>query len=660
MTVDKQGLAEIAKAIRGLSIDAIDKANSGHPGLPLGCADLTAALFAGHLRYNPNDPQWEGRDRFVLSAGHGSMLLYSILHLAGYGISLDDIKQFRQLHSPCAGHPEYGEAPGIETTTGPLGQGMAMGIGMAINQKALAARTGFSGFNDSRVFILAGDGCLMEGVSAEAASLAGHLGLDNVVVIYDANDICLDGPITECFTESVQKRFEAYGWDVMTIDGHDVDAVNKAYSWAESKNQKPKLICAKTTIGYGSPNRGGTSEAHGKPLGEEEAALTKQALGISLEKFYVSSEVKELFKSITAEKVRAYDAWNESFSTWLSDPSNKQQWALFTDVNTTVSDAKPTLLEKDLKPNQPTRSSSSEFIQVLAKEFPFILGGSADLSCSDNTMIKDVGIITKDDFSKRNIKFGVREFAMSAIQTGIALQGRFKPFCGTFLTFSDYMKNSIRLAALMNVNVIYQLTHDTIFLGEDGPTHQPIEHLASLRSIPNVKVFRPADEDEVKGAWLSALTSSGPAALVLSRQKIVSLPFTDATAVEKGAYICHTSEKDSADFCIIATGAELGLAWEVTQALEQNGFSVRLVSMPCFENFENQSDAYKEATLGGNIKQFVSIEAQSSFGWHKYIGKDGIAISMDSFGLSANADDLAKHFGFTREAILARLIKVPA
>jgi transketolase len=648
----------IANVIRGLSMDAIDAANSGHPGLPLGCAELAAVLYGKMLRHNPQSPQWINRDRFILSAGHGSMLLYAVLHLAGYPVTVDHIKRFRQYHSPTAGHPEFREIPGIETTTGPLGQGVATAIGMALGQKMAAAHLELdqTSLLDAKVFVLAGDGCLMEGITAEASSLAGHLCLDNVVLIYDSNNICLDGETKECFTEDTALRYKSYGWDVITIDGHNIPEIEDAFSKVRDQ-KKPTLIIAKTTIGKGSPSYQGKNDAHGKAFGPQESILTKKALGLPEDKlFYVPEAVYTFFDARQQELQQQEEAWHKTLEKWSQENPDKR---LILDslqgqlISSSTMEAIKTL---DLKSGLATRQISGQILQKLCEVLPFLIGGSADLSSSDNTFMKAGGVVSASHFGAKNIKFGVREFAMAAMVSGLALQGMWLPFCGTFMTFSDYMKNAIRLAALMNLHVIYQFTHDSIFLGEDGPTHQPVEHLASLRSIPNLTVIRPADVNEVKGAWMYALSHTSPTALILSRQGLPNLDTTSPDAVFKGGYVIKEGSKPTIDFCILATGSELHLALNVASELENKGRSVRVISMVSFEIFDQQNDVYKQSVLGGDVKRYVSIEAQSSFGWHKYIGRDGIAISIDSFGLSAPASDLAKHFGFTVPDIVQKLV----
>lgn len=654
MTLDTQMLSKIANTIRGLSIDAINQANSGHPGLPLGCAELGAYLYTHGLIHNPKAPQWANRDRFVLSAGHGSMLQYACLHLAGFEISLDDIKSFRQLHSPTAGHPEYREVPGVETTTGPLGQGIATAVGMALGQKINQAQYGVP--LDHHTIVLAGDGCIMEGISSEASSFAGHLKLDNLIVIYDSNDICLDGPISECLTEDVKKRYESYGWNVTKIDGHDITAIHTAIQAAKTSD-KPTLIEAKTIIGKGSPNKAGSSSVHGSPLGQEEGLLTKQSLGLPETSFYVPEDVKQYFSNLQNEQEKTHKEWEIAYAAWAQTNPEKAAAYEISTKRELSAQALEALKSLELADGKATRALSNSVIQTIAESCPFIIGGSADLSCSDSTAINSSGAITADDFSARNVKYGVREFAMGAIASGLYLYGNIKPFVGTFLTFSDYMKNAIRLAALMNLGVVYQFTHDSILLGEDGPTHQPVEHLASLRSIPNLTVIRPADGTEVKAAWKTALTSENPVALILSRQGLPNLPTSSFEDAQKGAYIIKKESKDTIDHCIIATGSEVSLALDVAAQLESESHSVRVVSMPSMELFDLQDKAYRNAVLPNLVGTYSVIEAQSSFGWHKYIGKDGIAFTVDKFGLSAPANDLKVVYGFTVSNITETLKK---
>lgn len=656
----KEKLSKIAMTIRGLSIDAVQKANSGHPGLPLGDAEIGAYLWGVFLRYNPKNPNWMNRDRFILSAGHGSMLLYSVLHLSGYDLSLEDLKQFRQLHSKTPGHPESLDTPGVETTTGPLGQGLGNAIGQALGLKLLEARfnTESQTVLDSKVIILMGDGCVMEGVSNEVSSLAGHLQLNNVIAIYDANGICLDGPISETLSENTKMRYQALGWDVKEIDGNNLDAIHEALAPLRERQEKPTLIIAHTVIGKGSPNKAGTSSVHGSPLGPEEVRLTKQNLGLPEEPFYVPQSVKDFFR----EKLTLDEAheilWNKNFDGWSHDnPALRTLWDEMKS-KALPADIENKLRELSIKSPIAGRKASQETVTFLGERLPFLVGGSADLSVSDLTMMKPFPIVKRGDFKGRNIKYGVREFGMATMASGLAETGMILPFIGTFLTFSDYMRNAIRLASLMRLQVVYQFTHDSIFLGEDGPTHQPVEHYAALRAIPQLQVIRPGDAREVKMSWLAALYYNGPTALLLSRQNIPDVPGTDvpyAEGVGRGAYLIK-KEKGKADYTLIATGSELALAYDVATELEKKGKQVRLVSMPSWEIFEAQDEAYKKSIFGGDIGKRVSIEAGVEQGWHKYIGFDGIAIAVDRFGASAPEKALAEEYGFTTSAILDRIL----
>ena len=656
----KQILTKTALAIRVLSMDAVQKADSGHPGLPLGCAEIGAYLWGQAMHYNPKDPKWINRDRFILSAGHGSMLLYSCLHLSGYDLSLEDIKKFRQLHSKTPGHPESSDTPGVETTSGPLGQGIGNAVGQALALKMLAARfnTEKHKIINNKVFVLAGDGCIMEGISSEASSIAGHLKLNNLILIYDSNHVTLDGSLDESCTENTKMRYQAYGWEVLEVDGNDLDALHSVITQARRVQDKPCIVIAHTIIGKGSPNKAGTYKVHGSPLGPDEVKATKAAIGAPDEPFYVPPIVYEFFAKKQVEDSLRQEDWQNHLDIWAKE--NPDQFNLF---ETMIYKKLPSDLEKilhSLKISSPVagRKASQDTLNALADFLPQLCGGSADLSCSDLTMIKKYPIITPGHFEGRNIKFGIREFAMATMATGMSETGMFTPFIGTFLTFSDYMRNAIRLASLMKVQVIYQFTHDSIFLGEDGPTHQPIEQVSSLRAIPNLHVIRPADANEVKMAWIAALNYSGPTALILSRQTLPELEHTNVSydnGVGRGAYIIR-KESVRPDFTIVATGSEVHLALDVATALERIGKSVRVISMPCTELFEQQTVEYKESIFGGELGHRVSIEAGSEMGWHKYIGREGTAICMDSFGASAPASALAKEFGFTVESILDRIL----
>lgn len=650
-------LAKIADTIRHLTIDAVQKANSGHPGLPLGCAEIGAYLYGYFLRHNPKNPHWAARDRLVLSAGHGSMWLYACLHLAGFDVSLEEIKHFRQLHSKTPGHPEYGVTPGVEATTGPLGQGVANAIGMALGLKKLEATFPSSGLFPNKVLFLASDGCMMEGVSSEASALAGHLQLDNIIGIYDANNVCLDGPLSECCSENTAERYMAYGWDTVAIDGHNFDQIHDAFTKARAST-KPFLIIAKTIIGKGSPHKAGSSKAHGSPLGEEEVIATKTALGLPLEQFFIPSAVINHFKNKVPNDQLLEKEWEEKKNRYLgSSQEKKALWeAMSKTAPTPELEQRITALE--LKGAMPGRKASHEIANYLATQLPQLISGSGDLSCSDLTSIEKGGTIRAGDFSGRNIKFGVREFGMCAMASGMRLTGMLLPFIGTFLTFSDYMRNAIRLAAMSKLHVFYVFSHDSILLGEDGPTHQPIEHIASLRAIPQLQVIRPAGSHEVKMAWIAALRYQGPTALLVSRQNIPEIPETIVPyeeGVGRGAYIVKHATTP-AQYTLVATGSELPLALDVARELEKLGKATRVISMPCWELFESQPRAYKKSVFGGECGKCVSIEAGSELGWYKYIGKDGLAISMDTFGASAPASALAKEFGFTVDDILERIL----
>lgn len=657
----KQILQKIANTVRILSMDAVQKADSGHPGLPLGCAEIGAYLWGHQMRYNSKDSKWLNRDRFVLSAGHGCMLQYSLLHLSGYDVSLDDIKNFRQLHSKTPGHPEYGHTDGIEVTTGPLGQGVANAVGIALGMKLLGAK-----FNndkqkiiDNKVFCLAGDGCIMEGISSEASSFAGHVGLDNLILIYDSNHICLDGPLNECCSEDTKLRYKSYGFDVYEVDGYDFDGMDKIFSELREKQNRPAIVILHTIIGKGSPHKAGTHNAHGSPLGPDEVKATKEALGLSLEEFYIPQAVQTYFEGHNHKLKEVYDVWHKTFDEWAKTDSK-----LYQDFEMMASKRLPDNLEEELKAFQikdpiAGRSASEAVINFLAPKLPQLYGGSADLSGSDKTMMKAFPIVSPGKFGGRNMKYGVREFAMAAMSAGLFATGLITPYCGTFFTFSDYMRNAIRLAALSKYQVIYQLTHDSIFLGEDGPTHQPVEHLMSLRAMPNLHLYRPADSNEVRMSWLGALQYQGPSAIVLTRQNLPVLPHTDVAfkdGVGRGGYVIIKEEGQKPDYTLLATGSELSLAVEVAEQLKKMSKSVRVVSMPCWELFDAQDESYQESVLGGDLGVRVSIEAGVDLGWYKYIGREGIPICMESFGASAPASALGHEFGFTTDQIIERII----
>lgn len=655
-------LEKIAGTIKQLSIESIQKASSGHPGMPLGCAELAAYLYGYVLRYNSKDSRWVNRDRFVLSAGHGSALLYSCLHLAGFDVNLEDLQQFRQLQSRTPGHPEFRETDGVEATTGPLGQGVGNAVGMALSLKMLGARFNqpANSIFDAKVYCLAGDGCFMEGVSHEACSFAGSLGLDNLVLIYDYNEIILDGTLHDISIEDTKQRFLAYGWDVFETDGHDFESLHQVFTQIKKSQCKPTLIIAHTIIGHGSPKEG-TNKAHGSPLGEDGVAQTKSFWHLPEEKFFVPSAVKMFFAAKQQEGKKLQEEWQERFRVWSKQAPEQHQEYLRLIQEISIQELEEILNLIDMPESIAGRAASNKVIQVLAEDIPSLVGGSADLSSSDGTWIAKEGTISASDFLGRNIRYGVREFGMGTIMNGLAYSQVFRPFGGTFLVFSDYLRSAIRLAALSKLPVIYQFTHDSIFVGEDGPTHQPIEQIMSLRAIPGLRVIRPADANEVKGAWLAALESAGPTALILSRQNLPTLKETKRSfreGVRKGAYILVKEEGDRPDYTLCASGSEVHLAIEVAQSLMALDKRVRVISFPCWELFERQDVEYRESVIGGDLGLRVSIEAGTALGWYKYIGSNGLAIAMDGFGMSGAPNEVAETCGFTVDNIVQRILSV--
>lgn len=650
-------------AIRTLSIDAIEKANSGHPGLPMGAAPMAYTLWTKQLRHNPQNPKWVNRDRFVLSAGHGSMLLYSLLHLGGYGLEMEEIKNFRQWGSKTPGHPEFGHTVGVEATTGPLGQGIAMSVGMAMAERHLAATYNKPGHDivDHYTFALCGDGDLMEGVAAEAISLAGHLQLEKLIVLYDSNDISLDGDLAKSFSENVQKRFESYGWNYIHVaDGTEVDAVNAAIEKAKQSEGKPTLIEVKTVIGFGSPNKSGKSDSHGAPLGADETVLTKTAYGWEHEPFQIPEEVYAIYKE-AAEKqgVQPEAEWNAKFESYKAEYAEFAEQFIKAMNNELPADFDAEVPVYEAGKSVATRSSSGEVINALAKKVPSFFGGSADLAGSNKTTIKGAGDFFAETPEGRNIWFGVREFAMGAALNGMALHGGLNVFGGTFFVFSDYVRPAVRLSALMGLPVTYVFTHDSIAVGEDGPTHEPVEHLASLRAMPNLSVIRPADANESAEAWKLAVSSTNvPTVLVLSRQ---DLPVLDKSAelakdgVAKGAYVVSPATKETPDAILIATGSEVSLAVDSQKQLLAEGIDVSVVSMPAMDRFEQQSAEYKESVLPKTVTKRLAIEMGSSFGWHKYTGFDGDILAIDQFGASAPGEIVIEKYGFTVENVVAKV-----
>ncbi len=650
--------------IRTLSIDAIEKANSGHPGLPMGAAPMAYTLWTKHMHHNPSNPQWFNRDRFVLSAGHGSMLLYSLLHLGGYGLPMEEIKNFRQWGSLTPGHPEYRHTAGVEATTGPLGQGIGMAVGMAMAEKHLAATYNKPGFNvvDHYTYALCGDGDLMEGVAAESISLAGHLQLEKLIVLYDSNDISLDGDLEMSFSENIRKRFESYGWNYLRVDdGNDITDVSKAIETAKANAGGPTIIEVKTVIGYGSPNRSGKSDAHGMPLGEDEMKLTKEYYKWTFEEdFTVPEGVYETFKA-SAEKlgVQAEDEWNNLFAKYEKEHTELAQQLQDAIERKLPVDFEQSLPAYETGTSHATRSTSGELINAIANTVPSFFGGSADLAGSNKTTIKGSGDFLPTDYSGRNIWFGVREFAMGTALNGMALHGGLQVFGGTFFVFSDYVRPAIRLSALMGLPVTYVFTHDSVAVGEDGPTHEPVEQLASLRAMPGLSIIRPADANETAAAWNIAVSSEQtPTVLVLSRQNLPVLEKSKELAMEgvkKGAYTVSPATKPEADAILIASGSEVSLAVSSQMQLLSQGIDVAVVSMPSFDLFEKQDAAYKASVLPKTVKKRVGIEMGASFGWHKYIGDEGEMIAIDTFGASAPGERVMKEYGFTEENVIAKV-----
>ncbi len=644
--------------IRVLSMDAVQKANSGHPGLPMGCADMAYVLFTRFLKFDPGNPDWPDRDRFVLSAGHGSMLLYSLLHLTGYDLPMSELQRFRQLNSHTPGHPELGDTPGVETTTGPLGQGFATAVGLALSETLLSARfnTPEHKIVEHFTYVLASDGDLMEGISHEAASLAGHLRLGKLICLYDDNLISLDGPTRMSFTEDVEKRFQAYGWHTERIDGHDRAQIERAITAARAETGRPSLILCRTIIGKGSPNKANSHEAHGSPLGPEEVEATRKNLGWTLPPFTVPEEVRPLFAAPGERGAKQRSEWTRLLAAWESKNADKAAlWkrSLARELPAGWKEKLPKLTPAD-KPIA-TRAASGKVINALADAMPELMGGSADLATSNNTSVSGKPAVSAEDRTGRNIWFGVREHAMAAIMNGMSLHGGIRPYGGTFLTFCDYMRPSVRLAALMKLPVIYVFTHDSIFLGEDGPTHQPIEHLAALRSIPNLSVIRPADANETATAWALALErKDGPTALILTRQNLpIYEETTHGKGSERGGYVIEKESGGEADLALIATGSEVSLAREASRMLRERGVRVRVVSLPSWDVFEAQPQSYRDSVLPPNLTRRLAVEAGVPFGWERYVGREGRTHGIQRFGASAPIKDLQQLFGFTPEAVVS-------
>ena len=648
----------IANTIRGLSVDGVAAANSGHPGMPLGMADVCAVLWSEHMNFNPKNPKWLNRDRFILSAGHGSMLIYSLLHLYGYDLSMDDLKAFRQWGSKTPGHPENFVTVGVETTTGPLGQGVANAVGFALAEASLAARYNREGSEiiDHYTYVVAGDGCLQEGISHEACSFAGHNKLGKLIMLYDSNNITIDGPTHISFTEDTRKRFEAYGWQVLEIDGHDYDQINAAIAEAKKEKSKPSIIICKTIIGFGSPNRAGTSKAHGEPFPAEEIELMKEKLGLPKDKsFFVPDEISDLRAKTQEKGENLENKWNELWENY----KNKNQEAakeLENSIKGEISKEALDIPQFGSEKAIATRSASGTVLNHIAKYIPQLMGGSADLTPSNNTLPAGEESFSPENPKGRYIRYGVREHGMAAIMNGMALHGGVLPYSGTFFVFSDYMRPAMRMSALMEQQVVYVLTHDSIGLGEDGPTHQPEAHLWAYRMIPNMTVIRPMDANETAEAWKSALKNKkGPTCLVLTRQNLpvydrAGLGWAKSEEAQKGGYVlCEDEDFES---IIIATGSEVELAVEAKAKLNEQGVKVRIVSMPSTNIFDEQPQEYKESVLPKNILKRVAVEAGVTLGWYKYVGLEGRVIGLDRFGASAPYKTLYKEFGITTDAIV--------
>lgn len=647
--------------IRFLSADAIQKAKSGHPGLPLGAAPAAYTLWAKQMKHNPANPDWVDRDRFILSAGHGSALLYSLLHLFGYGLTIEDLKQFRQKNSLTPGHPEYGHTKGVEITTGPLGQGIANAVGFALAEKHLAAKFNTEQYHivDHYTFALCGDGCLMEGVAAEAASLAATMALDKLILLYDSNNITIEGDTQIAFTEDVLKRFEAYGWHTQEVkDGTDIAAIENAIALAKAETTKPSIIKINTIIGYGAPNKQGKASAHGEPLGEAELKAAKQALGwTETEDFAVPADVAEHMKALQSAFAQKEEQWNKLFEAYKkANPQLAKEWEIWHSKELPVN-----LLEEEdywqYEGDIATRASSEQVLQKLSKVIPNLFGGSADLAPSNKSVMKDRAYYSAQTPEGSNIHFGIREFAMTAMANAMAIHGGLRPYIAGFFVFSDYMKAGLRMEALMGLPVISIMTHDSIGVGEDGPTHQPVEHLAALRSMPNYTVFRPCDTRETAAGWLAALSrTTSPTSLVLTRQ---NLPLLEGTGKEalKGAYILRDCE-GTPDILLLASGSEVELIYKAYDVLAEKGIKSRVISMPSFELFEEQTEEYKQSILPNEIRKRLAVEAASSFGWHQYVGLDGAVIGIDGFGASAPANTLFQEYGFTVENVVETAMDV--
>lgn len=655
-TLSKESVAELSvSTIRTLSIDSVEYAKHGHLGMPLGAAPMAYKVYRDILKHNPKNPNWYNRDRFVLSSGHGSILQYTLLHLTGYDVSISDLKDFRKLGSKTPGHPEVGYTPGVEATTGPLGQGIPMVVGMAIAERHLAQKYNKEGLNivDHYTYTICGDGDLMEGVGQEATSLAGHLGLGKLIVLYDSNDICSDGAVTDSYTEDVQQKYKTMGWQTLLVDdGNDIDKIQQAIELAKKESDKPTLIEVKTVIGFGSPNFGGTSAIHSDPVGEEEAKLIKKEYNwLHNENFHIPEEVKEDFSSVVSNGLKDENDWNELFEQYKEKHPELAKEFICSMENEIEVEKFTTEFSED---KIATRSASGIVLNELASKVPSIIGGSADLASSNKTTIQDSSFISKNNYGGSNIHFGVREFGMAAIINGIALHGGVKGYSGTFLVFSDYMRSAIRMSAIMNLPVTYVFTHDSIMLGPDGPTHQPIEHLVSLRAMPNLNVIRPADANETKAAWSITINAKNtPTAIILGRHEVPVLANSSLEGVQKGAYVISEGQEDGSGV-LIATGSEVALVLEAQKILEKEKIYVNVVSMPSWELFEQQSEEYKQSILPPDMDNKLVVEMGSGIGWREYVGPKGETLTISHFGESGNGQELAEKLGFTPENIASK------
>lgn len=657
-TIEQYRMA--ANTLRGLSMDGVQAAKSGHPGMPMGMADVAAVLWLSHLKVAPEIADWPDRDRFVLSAGHGSMLLYSLLHLGGYDLPLDELKRFRQLDSQTPGHPEAGHTPGVETTTGPLGQGIANAVGMALAERMLAGRLNTGDFTavDHHTYAICGDGDLMEGISHEACALAGHLKLEKLVLLYDSNQITIEGKTDLAYSDDVRKRFLAYGWQVLETNAHDFAQIERALRKARKGSGKPVMVICHSRIGYGSPNKAGSAEVHGAPLGEEEVKLSKRNLGLPEDKtFFVPEEVSQLFAARARKNNRLARRWQRQLKAFLGENQDwRRLWQSFSD-NLLPENLNQLLPEFDPEQPMATRAASGKTIQSLAAALPWLVGGSADLAPSTLTLIDGAGSVAPGDYSGRNLHFGVRELGMAGLLNGMALHGGFRVYGATFFVFLDYCRASVRLSAIMGLPVIYVFTHDSFYVGEDGPTHEPVEQIASLRCIPNMTVIRPADPTETAAAWVAALKNRrGPTALLLTRQNLPVIDrrqYPEASQLERGAYILWQSGQGTPDLIVLASGSEVALALSAARQAETG--NIRVVSMPSWELFESQPQSYRDSVLDPDCPSRLAVEAGSPLGWERHVGERGAIIGMSDFGLSGPYKDLEQRFGFTVSNILEQI-----